>query len=82
MKESDKQKFMQFLTEEKMYDRLALTLWRKKKITFKGYIDNYAGTPERVIFGAFTWDGASNGGIAGGNIWQELDAKWLKYLES
>ena len=82
MKESDKQKFMQFLSEKNMYDKFALTLWRKKKITFKEYMDNYKGSAEEVIYKAFTWDNAPNGNIPGGNIWQVLDAKWLKYLES
>ena len=82
MKESEKRKFIDFLVESGMYDRFCLELWRKKKLTFKDYMDDYTLGVSSPIAEAFNWSDAPNGDIPGGNIWQQLDAKWLKYLES
>jgi len=71
--------FITFLQDQDSYEDFAFELFRQKNISVRNYLRKFK-TPKdcrRLVFSAFNWDDADRDTI-GGNIWQILDAKWLK----
>ena len=77
----DKQLFIQFLKDNDAYEEYVYNFNKREKFRNKACPKNQFFSkkePKEYILFAFTWDSTSEGL----RFWNEIDIKWMHYLDS